>query len=670
MKRNIIVAILLLAAVAFSCTTKEEASKSLINDGSVVYNPTVAIAAFEMDGPATKTVLSIDESTGAKFTFVDGDALGVYPYDPEHGDQVRFTVKSQDATSCTFNGSGYGLMAGQLYAAYYPADLNNASADMVTQLPVDYTKQRQTSTDGTSFNISETDYLVSNGISPVNNTCDFTMSHLGALLVMDVTFAEAGNYKELKLTSTDAQFVRTGEVDLTAAAITVNPDASGAATLALGAEGGNGLSIRANQTVRFCMMVAPVNLKSSTVTITLTDSENVAHTGTFKNGNFKAGKAYLLTASVTSAAQPSEPINLSANGTANCYIVSAAGDYYFNATVAGSGANNPWFSAIGFGSIAYPPNGSPALTGNNVEVSLNQNNCVSDVAYENGTISFKATGERGNAKLTLRSGGTNIWTWLIWCTDQPKDVTYTSPSSNHSYTILDRNLGAITNTYDSAKPENSYGLYYMWGDPLGYTVAEWGNADNGGYQMVHELTTPNKPYYAFNGTNDFSWYGRDAFQAYKPYVNCYIWGAWGDATGDLYGVATYAKNEGTSSTKSLHDPCPPGYKVLSYDALNGFNDTSAFAELSADEEGFYLTGTNGNVAFFPYAGAVFNGGYQTDPNSAYLAPHTYVWLWTSAANYNNMCYCWYIYEKDPDRAGGGQLDTHIMTRGMSVRCMK
>ena len=101
MKRNFFAVILLVAAVAFSCTSTEEPLH--INDGSVVSNPTVTIESFVLDGPATKTAVTIDEVEGkALFTFTDNDVLSAYPYSPESGDGLTFTVKSKDASSATF----------------------------------------------------------------------------------------------------------------------------------------------------------------------------------------------------------------------------------------------------------------------------------------------------------------------------------------------------------------------------------------------------------------------------------------------------------------------------------------------------------------------------------------------------------------------------------------
>ena len=659
MKRNILAAILLVAAVAFSCTSKEEASKSLINDGSIVYNPSVSIADFVIDEPATKTTLSIDQATGAKFTFVDGDELGVYPYDPEQGDQVRFTFTSTgaDASAFTFNGSGFGLKANQKYAAYYPADLANAAADCMTQIPVDYTKQRQTSLDGTSFDISAADYLVSNGISPENNACDFTMSHVGALLVMDVTVAEAGNYTELKLASAGTPFVNTGVLDLTAAAIAIETEGAGAATLALGPEGGNGLAITANQTVRFCMMVAPVDLRSTTVTISLKDSEGVEHTGNFKNGNFKAGKAYLLTASVSASETPAEPTNLSEWGTANSYIVDTdninAGGYYFNATVAGNGSPlADLASTYGLTSDnTYPASAltNCAISGTWAKVMLNQNNCITDVNYADGKISFKATGVKGNAKITLVNGADDndnyVWTWLIWCTDKPAKIAV------GEYQAMDRNLGAITNAPDS-DAEAMYGLYYQFGNPIGFTSSEYSNGDKGGYRMYDAIARmPNKPYIDYNSTGAYRWFN-PWISTYADWVFGRLWGGFSSA---IYPTYTTAKQG-----KSLYDPCPVGYQVPPYDFFNRISLTSG------DSYGRYWTDGDATL-FFPFNGGKWAANTDGTGADGYTeAPGVYLQYWT--AWHETAWHAWFF--TNADTPSGSIKEDKPLTRGMGVRCVK
>ena len=662
MKRNIIAAILLMAAVAYSCTTKEESSKSLINDGSVVYNPTATIADFILAG-TTKTVLAINEETGATFTFVDGDELGVFPYNPEQGDQVRFTVSAQDASSCTFNGHGYGLKASQYYAAYYPADLANADAASVTQIPVDYTGQKQTSIDGVTFDISAADYLVANGITPANNTCAFQMNHVGALLVMDVTFPDAaGTYTALNLSANAGVFVQTGTLDLTQESITVTPEQTGS-TVSLQLGETAALAVDAAQTVRFCMMIAPADMSNATLTVDVPDVAGESHTATIPGKNFQAGYAYKLACTLGAATpdEPAEPTNLSEKETANTYIVDVdninEAGYYFDATVAGNGQE----VSLGLNAaMVWPENGSKDLVGGcHALIKMNQNNCISDVEYDatNNTIKFKATGAKGNARITLLNNTEDdndyyLWNWTIWCTDMPGTVTFTTPTTGLSCTIMDRNLGAITNGKDLTNPENMYGLYFMQGDPLGYTVSQWESASRDGYRMQDEIVrSPIKPYCDRASAGDYYWFNPYSSSSSNGLFGI-LWGGGSNNTGDL--------KAGNTSIKTMYDPCPVGYKVMAYDTFYNINTTSWFA--SADSDGVYLEGTDGQV-FIPFNGNVWQGGYT------WMAPGTFVYLWTSGHNGRNMGWCHILDVKNGDSGVATGLQAHILTRGMGVRCV-
>ena len=706
MKKLFLAITIMLGALLFSCTKSQEqlppeltgkadgSKGELVDDGSKVYNPTATIEDFVLDGAAaTKTVITIDETTGANFAFADGDRLGVYPYYPKQGSQVLFQVSSSSAESFTFNGNGFALESGQLYAAYYPlqnagygdTDQSVTSASMMTHIPVDYAHQVQTSTDGTSFNISTADYLVANGITPQNGVCNFQMSHIGALVVMDVTVPVAGTYTELALNSDSAAFLQTGTLDLTQSitlgegaptqGIAITPvTTSSKAALALGAEG-SGLYIAAGQTVRFCMMVAPIDLRSSAVTLTLRNSTGDNYMTQIASKNFKQGYAYKIICGV------GLPTNLSTtNGmdsgttsTANCYIVNTnavnPAGYKFVTTVAGNGHGVNW-SSIGFAdneNEAYPTGGGSSLSGNGVEIILNQNNCVSDVYFQDNKIYFKATGAEGNAKLTLTNNGTRVWTWHIWCTDQPGTVTIPSKvTSNTSYAVMDRNIGAITAGREGeSQAEEMYGFYYPYGHYIGFTAAEYSNGDEGAWRMIDTYAYhPEKPYVKF-GSN---------YQTFRTY-------GWANNENDPYaliwgGGSFYQNNyaTGANSVKTMYDPCPPGYKVMTYDVLEGYSGTNV-AEVSADYYGVSIAGTNGTL-FIPYNGRIYKGGYSmtyvniwgTDypVSTFYLA-----YLWTSRFWQNLTSSCYTIAKKPGynDQAQNGAVTTDILSRGMGVRCM-
>ena len=666
MKRNILATLLVLAAVAFSCTPKEEAKFSdsrLVNDGSVVYNPTVKIQPFEFEGD-TKTVLTIDDNTGAKFTFEQGDLLGVYPYSPEAGDQISFSVKEITASSCTFNGNGFCLQSGQLYAAYYPlcdegyGDVAQgiSSGEMMTQIPVDYTAQVQSAKN--SFDISAADYMVANGIEPASGVCNFNMSHIGALLVMDVTFPEAGTFTELSIEGSGASFLQTGTMDVTTGA--VSADQMGAAVLSLG----NGISVTANETVRFCMMVSPVDMRNANgVTLTLKDDSNVDHSVALAGKNYKAGYAYKIECTLDAAA-PAVPTNLSELGTANCYIVDVDNinteGYYFDCTVAGNGQTVN-FAGKGFTdgeAEAYPTGGVSTISGNGAAIKLNQNNCISDLAFDaqTGTISFKATGVKGNAKVSLTNGGTVIWTWHIWCTDMPGTVHYNSKHwTGWKYEIMDRNMGATTNAA-STDIDAMCGLYYQYGTPFGFTWNEYANGDLDGWRMIDVYMSPNKPYLDRGSSNDFMPFNVWGSTTPKQLLGI-LWGGMSAGDGSI--------KRGGDIVKTMYDPCPVGYQVMPIDVMDQVVNSD-----SADQYGWYMNGTDGSI-YFPYNGGAWAGGnfwmtrgFVPDGDTA-----RYCNLWTANQNNSSMCYQFQCYSKDVNRAGGGTVTDHISTRGFGVRCV-
>ena len=685
MKRNIFVAILLAAAVAYSCTSVEEPMSPAGEDA--LFYPTATIENFVLDGPETKTVLSIDETTGANFKFTADDELGVFPLNPI-GQQFRFTVKNIDEVSktVTFSCTGWALDGNQTYSAYYP--FNTAAyldQDVVAAMPFDYTTQRQVAKD--EFDISHADYLSAAAVQPESsNACHFTMSHVGALVVFDVTLTGEGaaTYTGLTLGNDLYDFALTGDLNLTQSPATLSADEQGKEiTLALG-NGTKGLILEAGNTdpYRFCMMVPPTNLKlyeamsvNATVTLTLTDKAGDPHSVVIPAKNFQAGKAYKIEATIAAAeGETFAPKNLSELGTANCYIVDTDnieyGGYYFDCTVAGNGQTVD-MAGKGFANAAnvWPQIGGAYTAtlpaGGYVRIPMNQNNCIKDVTIADGKISFKATGAKGNALIQMRDAANDDpdWVWHIWCTDQPAVIRLTDASSwGYSYDVLDRNLGAIKATYDNPTNANSNldevcGLYYQYGNPTGFTWDQFSAArvDNKGWRMVDGIAgapQQGKPYLDISG--DYYWFNPYAASG-ATLLYGILWGGGTSGNGDM--------KRGPAVVKTMYDPCPVGYKVTP-------PDFSISASDSGDQLGWYKNGTNGTV-YFPYNGAAWE--YGTFWMGRGFVPNgdtaKYTTLWTTGHEGRNMAFNFNIYSKDVNRAGGGTVSSGIVARGMGVRCV-
>lgn len=139
---------------------------------------------------------------------------------------------------------------------------------------------------------------------------------------------------------------------------------------------------------------------------------------------------------------------LDASGTANCYIVSAAGTYKF-AAVKGNSTESVGEAAKAevlwetFGTATAPQKGE----------------LISEVTIENDAVVFKTPDEykEGNALIAVKDASDNIlWSWHIWLTDKPEDQVY----KFNAGTMMDRNLGATSATPGE---HGTLGLYYPAG---------------------------------------------------------------------------------------------------------------------------------------------------------------------------------------------------------------
>ncbi|MBO5707826.1 MAG: fimbrillin family protein [Bacteroidales bacterium] len=146
--------------------------------------------------------------------------------------------------------------------------------------------------------------------------------------------------------------------------------------------------------------------------------------------------------------------DLSAEGTANCYLVSEAGDYRFKAVVGNSDATVGNVKTVevlweSFGTNVMPDVGD----------------LIASVSYKNGYVRFSTpeSFNEGNAVIAAKnSKGTILWSWHIWCASEGwQEQEY----YNNAGVMMDRNLGATSATPGSV---GALGLLYQWGrkDPF------------------------------------------------------------------------------------------------------------------------------------------------------------------------------------------------------------
>ena len=162
------------------------------------------------------------------------------------------------------------------------------------------------------------------------------------------------------------------------------------------------------------------------------------------------------TAFVPEGAEQVNP-NLTADGYANCYVVTAAGDYYFKCVIPdgketlATGTKADWVWAI---SGAWATNAEASAAA-----------LVKDIAYDatKGEISFTVPEgyTYGNVLIALLDADAKIsYGWHIWLTSKIATVNIDGVE------FMDRNLGAggvLNVNGEAAAINNSVGLNYQWG---------------------------------------------------------------------------------------------------------------------------------------------------------------------------------------------------------------
>ena len=294
--------------LAASCTLNDP--ESALEDTSKVFCIRCDIESFVPDD-ATKVVA---EQSGSSFasTWEDGDAIGVFP--DRGGDQVSFSLASGAGTSsCIFDGHGWGLLTDTQYSAYYPySKANYGGEDALKSIQVSYVGQSQSAKN--VFGVGQYDYMACTNATPLfadeadSGSCTFSFKHLGALIVLDVTFPSAAVLSTLELVCTANLFNDEGTVDLSQASPAITSTASGnSLSLDLG-----GMSVASGETVRFYMMAAPANLTAELPTLKVTTASGTEMSQKLSvSYNLRAGRSYSLSATLSAPQQATPTLKAS-----------------------------------------------------------------------------------------------------------------------------------------------------------------------------------------------------------------------------------------------------------------------------------------------------------------------------------------------------------------------
>jgi len=327
--------------------------------------------------------------------------------------------------------------------------------------------------------------------------------------------------------------------------------------------------------------------------------------------------------------------NLASLDAANCYEVNAPGTYKFPA-VKGN-------SDVSVGNIA-----SVELlweTYNN-ETSVTANSVIAAVDFEDDWIYFQTpvTLLPGNALIAAKkANGTILWSWHIWI---PANTVQSDTYGISTPKIMDRNLGAlvVTQAAESNVDAASYGMFYQWGrkDPfLGPKR----------FQSSSRALSTNSANNVYSGTmtveqtiqqpTTFAAYDGDWIETHDSE----LWGA--------------------SGSKTIYDPCPPGYRVPK-------RNTNDLLWSKLVDSGVLATGfePNSTYGWFTLGTAVFPFASYIDSNGS-ISSHSYdrAKIWTANQNTDTHAYdqqIWYESSMWKSEPGWGEKKA----RGCSVRCVK
>ena len=449
--------------------------------------------------PGTRTSYE-DVDNSIKVLWTDTDEIGVFCEAGEvlaasnygyrnavAGATASFSAIDADKVITWNNGETHD------FYAYYPYSGGDISPEAV---PVTLPAEQSSDAADPDAGLAAWDfmYAVSEGVTSASDgrldePVSLKFSHLFAVVDVKITASVTAVVDELVFSCADeTAALSVGEgssVNIRTGAISVqNP--SNTITLICGR------NVMPVSETSFRFLVNPGHAdKEFTITAKINGKDYPVATKTAPAAGLEAGKVYHITPEqLAISPEDALTVNLSANGTANTYIVSyPATTYTFDATVKGNGVERSfsWSESDGTpitrgytsaeleiapASVGLVWYNTPKTAGGYENVSPVDINSVS-YDSETGMARFTTPAEFvvGNVLLAAYDAdGTILWSWNIWAAGEGYDADAASKPVANGYVMMDRNLGAaagpeVRGTSDEAK---AMGNYYQWGrkDPF------------------------------------------------------------------------------------------------------------------------------------------------------------------------------------------------------------
>lgn len=313
---------------------------------------------------------------------------------------------------------------------------------------------------------------------------------------------------------------------------------------------------------------------------------------------------------------------------ANCYMVSAAGTYVFDATVIGNGEDGIIADA-GFHTT------TATIVPKSVELLWQDTqNFITAVSLDESTgiVSYTTGGNVGNAQIAVKDEKeTILWSWHIWGTGDiaVSDDEYTN-QAGATFTVMDRNLGQLKmvrstdlHTEGEAMYVKEDGVLYSEKadaiETICCTLYQWGRKDpvpSAGtrYNINNEATDISTSYPVLNYNNFSSadeatieysiqnpaylidTYKYTSNQIWEKDGNPYLWGG-GASTTYVSDMTSETAGAGWENSKTIYDPCPAGYRVANPYTWTGFigSTSSRTAQTNQQRAATYVDYNNDGI---------------------------------------------------------------------------
>ena len=257
----------------------------------------------------------------------------------------------------------------------------------------------------------------------------------------------------------------------------------------------------------------------------------------------------------------------------------------------------------------------------NNDATVTSNSIIAEVDYDANWIYFKTPAAEnfhiGNAVIAAKNmGGNVLWSWHIWVPEtELSSGTYGGISSVN---MMDRNLGALRVASAATEDIQAAGLLYQWGrkDPFPNKKAHTSSDNDLAYHATLSAISSN--FSTYSGLIELG------YSIKNPMVFAAI------ADGNTDWVTT-SDDTFWGATKTMYDPCPPGYRVPLQSECDLFNESkvTTFSGFSYNASTQSVTiGESGNATVFP-TGMLYQNGRYDEPLNKLL-------IWSATSNSDHI----------------------------------